>query len=444
MGDSNHQPARPALQVRPAPWLVFLFLAAVLFLVYHDFSYSRSGIGNYDSSADEIAGVVAEGSVSRRIALVSLAIFAVVNLIRHRADGRMQIKNPLGWILLGFAAWALVSPIWAEDRALTFTRVAVFGIFCIAAVAIARRLSLREIILWAFSTSGIYLAIGVLAEVFFGTFRPLASGYRFAGTLHPNGQGINCALLLLSGVAAADVDKTRRTLFRICAFIGFIFLVLTASRTAFAAAILALAVYFGAIWSKRAKLAMAYGLSVIFCLLLLFLPAGSLQNLQAAIMLGRDNTPLGSFNGRAGIWDEIGHYVQRRPILGYGYGGFWTPSRINEISEEEKWGIPNSHSAYLDYLLSLGAVGLVAYLSLLIAGIWRSFRFQRLFHNSAFAYCGGLLVFCAFDGFLESAVIDPSLLMFLSCVVLVSLSLKDCSNPHPSWRFSSPSQGAAS
>src|ERR1700733_1224663 len=243
MSSNSHSLPKPALEAGRTPWLVYLFLAVVLFFVYHDLSNARNGIGNYDASEDVIAGVVAEGSVSRRIALVSLAIFAIVTLIRHRSDGRLRIKGALGWILLGYAAWALASPLWAEDKALTLTRVTVFVILCVAAVAIARLFSLREVILWAFFTSGAYLAVGVFAEVLFGTFHPFASGYRFAGTLHPNGQGINCALLMLSGVAAADLEKRGRSAFRICAFVGLIFLALTASRTAFAAALLALAVY---------------------------------------------------------------------------------------------------------------------------------------------------------------------------------------------------------
>ncbi|HXP81618.1 MAG TPA: O-antigen ligase family protein [Verrucomicrobiae bacterium] len=425
MSNSNHPPARPALQVRPAPWLVFLFLATVLFFVYHDFSNARSPLGNYDGSPDLIVGMVAEGSISRRIALISLGIFAIATLIRHRADDRLRINGSLGWTLVAFAAWVSVSLLWAEDRSLTLTRVSVFAILCVAAVAVVRRFSLREIILWAFFTSGSYLAIGVFAEVLFGTFRPFASGYRFAGTLHPNSQGINCAVLLLSGIAAADVEKHKRALYRVCTLAGFVFLVLTASRTAFAAALLALAVYLGVVSSRRAKMAMAYALSIVFCVLLLGLGSAFLPDLKSAVMLGREDSSVGSFNGRTGIWDEISSYVQRRPVLGYGYGGFWTPSRISEISEAEKWGIPNSHSAYLDYLLSLGAVGLIAYVFLLSAGIRRAFRLHKLSRNSAYAFCGTLLVFCAMNGFLESAAANPSLPMFLTLVILTWLAVTD-------------------
>jgi exopolysaccharide production protein ExoQ len=425
MGYNNRPRKGPALQVGRPPWLMFLFLAALFFLVYHDLSSSKKfkELDNVKSFEDMIITDVAEGTLVRRIALLSLGLFAIVSLVRHRANGRLRIHGPLGWILLSFAAWALLSPVWAEDLPLTLRRLVVFGIFCIAAVAVARRLSLREIILWAFFSTTLFLVIGVLTELVLGTFRPFATGYRFGGTLHPNGQGINCALLLLSGVAAADVEKYRRTLFRACALVGFVFLILTASRTSFAAALLALAVYLGAVCSRATKIAMAYALSMAFCVLLLVLANASLPGLMSAVTLGRnDSTVDFSFNGRAGVWEDVGYYVHQHPILGYGYGGFWTPTRIKLISDEEKWPVPDSHSAYLDYLLTLGAVGLLVYTLLLFAGIRRAFRFQNLSHNSAFAFCGALLVFCALDGLLESAVIWPSLLLFLGMVVLVRLA----------------------
>jgi len=440
VGDSNHQPARSALQVRPAPWLLFLFITAISFFIYNDLSNAQNGIGNYDGVEDTIVGAVAEGSASRRAALVSLAILAIVLLIRHRASVRHRIQNSLGWILIGFAALALASPLWAEDRRLTLTRVAVFAILCLAAVAVVHRFSVREIILWAFFTTGSYLVIGVVAEVLFGTFRPFASGYRFAGTLHPNNEGINCALFLLSGLAAADVEKQKKMIYRICALAGFVFLVLTASRTAFASALVALAVYLGALSSKRAKIVTAYALSIVLCVLLLTLGSSFLPDVKSAVMLGRDDSTVGSFNGRTGVWDEISHYVQRRPILGYGYGGFWTPAHISEVSEGEKWGIPNSHSAYLDNLLMLGAVGLAGYVLLLSTGIRSAFRTYCRLKGSAFAFFGAFLVFCALDGLLESAPIEPSLLMFLSMVVLIYLSCLGDSHTH---RFASLSRGAA-
>jgi exopolysaccharide production protein ExoQ len=172
------------------------------------------------------------------------------------------------------------------------------------------------------------------------------------------------------------------------------------------------------------------------CLLLLFLGETFLPHLRSAAMLGRDNSTAESFNGRTGIWEDVGHYIDQRPILGYGYAGFWTPSRIREISGEEKWAIPDSHSAYLDYLLTLGVVGLVAYVLLLLIGIRRAFHFHKLCRNSSLAFCGAVLVFCALDGLLESAVFDPTLLMFLGMITLARLSFVTSLSP-PVMRLSS-------
>jgi O-antigen ligase len=141
-------------------------------------------------------------------------------------------------------------------------------------------------------------------------------------------------------------------------------------------------------------------------------------------ILHRSDDPgdVSSFHGRADLWKDLGYYIRQRPILGYGYGGFWTPAHVSVISEEENWGVPNGHSAYIDNLLNLGTVGLVAYTLVLFAGIWSVFRFHRLTRDPVFAFCGALLVFCVLDGLFESALVEGSLLMFLWMVVSAQLA----------------------
>jgi exopolysaccharide production protein ExoQ len=343
MGYINHSHAEPVLQVGRPPWLVFLFLAAVIFLIYHDLSYSRRGIGNYNLSQDDLITNMAGVSIVRRIALLSLGIFAVFNLVRHPANHRLRIDGPLAWVLLSFTVWAFISPIWAADSTLTLKRLVVLGLLWGAVLAVVRRFSLSDIILWTFSSSALFLFIGIFAEVLFGTFRPFTSGYRFAGSLHPNGQGIECGLLLLSAVAAADVEKRRRAFFWAWAFVGFIFLLLTGSRTALSMTLLALAVYLAAVHSRKSKVVVGCGLSIFTCFLLLFVGGGVVPGLKSVILLGRDDPgTVDSFNGRAMIWEDVGYYIRERPILGYGYDGFWTPDRISVISDREKWGVPNA------------------------------------------------------------------------------------------------------
>lgn len=79
-------------------------------------------------------------------------------------------------------------------------------------------------------------------------------------------------------------------------------------------------------------------------------------------LLGRD----ASLTGRGPLWHEVVRMVAQRPLLGHGYAGFW-----NEDSRDVQylwllagWRAPDSHNGYLDVTLQLGAVGLLAYLTM--------------------------------------------------------------------------------
>jgi exopolysaccharide production protein ExoQ len=425
MSSNGHPPAKPAPRVRRNPGLLFLFLAVVFFLCEHDLRYSLKSVNAFNPSEDDLVTAVGEGSIIRRVSLFSLGLFAIVSLIRGSANGEFRISGGLGWILLGFAALSFLSLIWSEDTALTFRRLVTFGILAGAAAAIARRLSLREMMLWTFFSSLLFLVIGVSAEVLLGTFHPFESGYRYSGTLHPNHQGINCALLLLSAVAAASVEKGRRVFFGGCAVAAFIFLMLSGSRTSFAAAVLALGMYSAITCSSRWKIVIAYALSVAFCILTMVLGNALLPDIKSALMLGRDDASTASmFNGRAGIWEDVSKYIAKRPLLGYGFGGFWTPKRISVISSEENWGTAEGHSSYLDCLLSLGLVGLVTFLFAIFGGIGRSLLVHRATRNTVFAFSAALLTFCAVNGLLESAVLGSPSLTFITFTILIQLGFR--------------------
>jgi exopolysaccharide production protein ExoQ len=67
--------------------------------------------------------------------------------------------------------------------------------------------------------------------------------------------------------------------------------------------------------------------------------------------LNRDVT----LTGRTEVWAAVLPAIQQQPLLGYGFGSFWTDAR------RELYEIPTAHNGYLDILLELGAVGLAFY-----------------------------------------------------------------------------------
>jgi exopolysaccharide production protein ExoQ len=415
---------RPAtiLGMEQFPWPTLLFLATVFFLALHDLHYSQKAIEDFNPSENDLIALADAGSTTRRIAMLALGVFGVVSLMRSGGI-RLRIQGILGWTILLYTGWAILSLTWAQDTSLTLRRLVVFVILCVAAVAIARRCSTKEIVFVTFFWSLIYLLVGVSAELILGNFHPVASGYRFAGTQHPNSEGVNCALLLLSGLAAGDIERPRRAMFRACAALGLLCLILTGSRTAFAAAVAGLTVYWIMTSSRAAKMiAIPLALSALFCLLVISPGEGALTTLRSGFMLGRGDSNAESFNGRSEIWEKVEVYIRQRPIAGYGYGGFWTERHISDISAEQDWPVGSAHSAFRECMLSLGWVGLIAYIAAFGGGIQRSITLHRSTHAASFAFCTSFLIFCLTNGLLDSFIIDLTLVAFLIMITLTRLA----------------------
>jgi O-antigen ligase len=73
------------------------------------------------------------------------------------------------------------------------------------------------------------------------------------------------------------------------------------------------------------------------------------------------------------------NFIGQRPILGYGYSGFWAGASpesavVDEVMDQV---ISYSHNGYLEILLTLGAVGLFFTLCILGAGIKRAYGYSK-------------------------------------------------------------------
>jgi exopolysaccharide production protein ExoQ len=418
-----YYPTAPPARAPRFPWAAFLFLSLAFFLTVHWPLTAQTTLDDYNRSQDDIVAE-ASGSAVRQVVLVVLFVVSVLSFFRP-SDRRLRIDGVQGWLVIGYAAWALMSPIWAQDFDLTSKRLMSFAILCVVAVAVVRRFSLRQIIMWTLFTTVLFLLVAIGLELVSGAFRPFVPGYRFSGTQHPNGEGVECGLLFLSAVALAKIEKLRRRQFAIVALVGFVFLVLTASRTSLSATLLAVAVFLVIGSSQRTRIVVLPALGISVCLLVLLVVTGLSKGLESAALLGRtDDTSesVESFSGRTAIWRDVGPYIGDRPMAGYGYGGFWTPARIGTISDEEKWGVPDSHSTYVDCLLALGVVGLVLYLLSLFTALWRAVAFYRLTLDSHYAFLAALLVFCIVDGFLESGLGQATLLTLFALVAVIRLA----------------------
>ncbi|HEY2415814.1 MAG TPA: O-antigen ligase family protein [Pirellulaceae bacterium] len=408
----------------PMRWsllMTALIVGLVFFVAGHDFFTSRAVA--YTQSAEEMQAAALGGNLVRRIAFFMLAGWGLILL----AVGKRQLKIdwPLAGSLLAVAGLATASVLWSEEPAMCIRRLLVLLCCGIAAAGAARAFSLREIAWLVVIVVGSLAAIGVLTEVMLGTFRPWASDYRFAGTVHPNTQGPALAALCLGAFSLVNDSGRFRPLLWSIFSAGMLLLVLTKSRTAAAALLASLAAVQVMKLPLRTHVsggvATAWIAAAGLCSLWIcgFDPATDFREL---FLLGRSDESE-SLSGRTLIWPEVIHYARERFWLGYGYEGFWTPARIEDISDELGWGLREAHNGYLEMWLWLGAIGVVVSLLTAIAALAASVRGFRETGDRSYSLPLGLIVFGLFNSCLESGFVVISLVPFLLGCCLMRLAL---------------------
>lgn len=411
---------------RSAPgriWLSFLFVT-VVFLINHDWSLSQT-FGDSSTAVDALAAIRDEGTPLRRIVFLALGAFAAVSLFRNNRGRGIRINGALGWLILLLLAWTSMSVAWSANPAISFKRLIVVAMLWLGALALSQRFTLREIALWTCFSTAFYLHYSLVAELRFGAFHPFSAVYRFAGTVAPNTQAVNCALLFFSGLLLFISEKRWRWFFLLIACEGFVFLFLTKSRTSLGSALAALFIvgFLIAPLSRKSVLVLSGGL--LSCFLLLFADQ-VVPSLQQAFTLGieRGDSHDITLTGRTFIWAQALRYVAERPLQGYGYGGFWTSRHILDFAAEQRWAVPDAHSSYLDLVLGLGLVGGGVYVLLMVLGIKRALRYHKGSGHLGFAYLAAVLLFVALVGVTESIVLYGNHVTFITMLIFARLGLQ--------------------
>ncbi len=128
------------------------------------------------------------------------------------------------------------------------------------------------------------------------------------------------------------------------------------SATAVGALAAGLAVYWFLLSMKKRRtripkipFATLMGTGIVFGVITVFVGGTTMRSLTSS--LGRDIT----LTGRTEIWASLLPEAMKRPLLGHGFGGFWTTKTriIFDITE--------AHNGYLDVLLGTGFVGLILF-----------------------------------------------------------------------------------
>jgi O-antigen ligase len=398
-----------------------------LLFILSDHDWFISQYDEFSETSDFMELASAEGNMLRKAALFLLGATSAIAFF-WRGGYSLRIRGLMGVLIVGAVVWCMASWLWAIEPGIAARRLLASGCVAMAALAAARWLSPRELAAVALAGTTTFLTLGGLVEIALGTWQPWRGDYRFAGTLHPNAQGLSCAVLVIAALELARQSKRWRTAFLLLAAAGFIGLWLTKSRTPLAA----LAGAEIGFWFLASpwKTKLVGGLAAVWaiCAALLIIGPTVAERVFDAAMLGReDNEQVASLTGRVPLWEELSGSIERRPLQGYGFNSFWTSDQIDEISETQSWAISVAHSTYLDLTLGIGLVGVTLWIAVVAMGLFTAAWRQANSPSIGFAFIGVLLMFALLHGALESAFANPGFVPLLALAGLAMLAFVD---PH--------------
>lgn len=302
-------------------------------------------------------------------------------------------SNPF---FVAFILLAVASTVWSIDPALTGRRLLRMLIqsstFLVLAVAAWERQRFQNVLRPA-------LTVLLLGSLIFGWISPeLAIHQENSPELKNAWHGLATQKNILGAIAsfgcifwlhAAIAKSASRlaVLVGICSSLAC--LLLSRSSTSLMATVFSCSTMFLMMWTpgsmRRSMPYLVTSLSVVALLyalaMLKVVPGLDILLSPIPLITGKDLT----FSGRSEIWAAVVNHIRWRPLLGSGYGAFWSgpiPGTESYPIKATLFGFyPGSaHNGYLDVINDIGAFGfvcLVAYLLRYVADALRLYKIDR-------------------------------------------------------------------
>lgn len=176
--------------------------------------------------------------------------------------------------------------------------------------------------------------------------------------------------LILFAVALATRTMRRGTAITWLTIAALVF-VLTRSATVILVAFVVFIALTFALWARRRgpdrRRAVYWG-------------AGATVAASVALLTLGWNTMLALFGkgsdltGRLDIWNAVASMASERPVFGWGWVGYWAPwvEPFDDLAVRKGVVYLQAHNAWLDVWMQIGIIGLIAFASIVIGSLWRS------------------------------------------------------------------------
>ena len=166
------------------------------------------------------------------------------------------------------------------------------------------------------------------------------------------------------------------------------------SATAVASLVAGLAMFFCLRWMKKHRI--YPGATTLIVVMAVVITFGIATLMTGGSTVGSYTSTLGrneTMTGRTDVWKELLPIAMRQPILGHGFGAFWTPAT------RDAHNITEAHNGYLEIIMELGFVGILFFSMFLLSScrkaqkelgydfdwacLWICFLLMAALHNIA-------------------------------------------------------------
>jgi O-antigen ligase len=376
-------------------------------------------------TADSTIAAARSGDATHQGIGLLLGACGAYLLFRHRRGFRL--RRGIGTVFACFLTWTALTVFWADDPIVTVRRQIGFAAILSFAAGCNALMDSEALPAFLAIVAVLNLGAGCIHELLRGNIGLLAENGRFGGTVDPNVQGATLALTVI--LLFWWMRKPGRARWIAAAALPVLvgFTLLTRSRTSLLSAVAAVVCFWILFLVRSSYRANPQRSVAVLILVTLVMITGGLAirsyngDLLGKLREDRDEGEVSELTGRTLIWERCLSEVESRPLLGFGYGGFWTAERVATVSDDLKWPVAHAHSAYLDQALTLGIPGAFLYVLLLLMSLVVSIRrFWR--GQDIAAVWAGVMLFFIIHGTTESISVIQTFPAFALLLIFVHLT----------------------
>ncbi len=360
---AGRRPIDSLRDLKTTPLNFALIGASVLWILYL--------VSGYRSPLDVILLSDKDASaVVRQLVFATTGMLAIAQLVLNRALGALIVTR---WALFSITGLLFLSALWSQDPPLTIKRsiIFLFGAFTVATLVHSTpnpaRFMMRFVVYFCGAVSLISIALHLLLPEGH-TVNPGRPG--LAGiSQHPNTLAPFLSIGLILSMGMRETSKSRIIAWHSMRAFLAIGLLMTLSITTILTTLVGLFLYI--LLSSNSYRRGA--IQIILFIVALMVGVIGASTIKSGIFsaIGRDE----SLSGRDELWKVVWYEVGKQPLIGHGFGAFWTEGKGRELVQT--WNPRQSHHAYLDLLVDLGPLGLGIVLALFpLSLLWVWLRSQ--------------------------------------------------------------------